>query len=201
MEQQKKLSAPRLSSIPFLLIWIGGHILVWTVLYGFVLTDTPNRWSQYVMIVVFGLIMGIGLSLMQKGLIQFTYYAPLKWWLRVTIIGWVLGWLVFYASFEFIENLTRNYAENLSIMLLPLFVTPAVMQWFILRHNTRQAWLWIVAGAVSAMAFGALYGDLADEAYGQFFLGAVAQGAVTGLSLLWLYGQSRAEKIKTGENG
>ena len=74
-----------------------------------------------------------------------------------------------------------------------------MMQWFILRRNARQAWLWIVAGAASAMAFGALYGDLSGNEFVQFFLGAFAQGAVTGLSLLWLYGQSRAEKIKTGE--
>lgn len=61
------------------------------------------------------------------------------------------------------------------------------MQWFILRRHARHAWLWIIAGAVSAMAFGVLYGDLRGDNIVQFILGAGAQGAVTGLSLLWLY--------------
>jgi undecaprenyl pyrophosphate phosphatase UppP len=81
-------------------------------------------------------------------------------------------------------------------MLIPLFVIPATMQWFVLHKSARNAWLWIVAGAVSALTFGVLYGDLNDNELRQFVLGAAAQGAVTGLSLLWLYGQSRAEKAK-----
>jgi hypothetical protein len=198
MEKQKKLSAPRLTTIPFLLVWIGGHILIWSLLYGIFESDVTLRWNEIIWITVCGLIMGVGLSLMQKILIQYTYYAPLNWWMRVTIAGWVLGWIVFYNSIEFIENYIPSIDEHLSLMLLPLFVTPAVMQWFILRRNARQAWLWIVAGAASAMAFGALYGDLSGNNYFQFFLGAGAQGAVTGLSLLWLYGQSRAEKMKSG---
>jgi hypothetical protein len=198
MEKHKKLSAPRLKSIPFLLLWMGGHILVWSLLYWMFETDITRDLPEAVWTVVCGVVMGLGLAFMQKFLIQYTYYAPLNGWLCVTIAGWIVGWVIFYFSIEFIEDYISSYNNNLSIMLLPLFVIPAVMQWFIMRHNARQAWLWIVVGAASAMAFGALYGEINNNEYMQFLLGAAAQGAVTGLSLLWLYGQARAEKVKTG---
>jgi hypothetical protein len=191
--EKKKLLAPRLGTIPFLLIWIAGHILVWILLYGVSEMGIQNEDTIYIALISFGLIMGVGLSFMQKYLIEFTYYAPLKWWLRITIFGWIVAWIVFYASYEFVEEFIGN---NLSLMLIPLFVIPATMQWFVLHKSARNAWLWIVAGAVSALTFGVLYGDLNDNELRQFVLGAAAQGAVTGLSLLWLYGQSRAEKAK-----
>jgi len=196
MEKKKKLSAPRLSSLPFMLIWIGGHVLTWLVLYGISEMRFFWDWPEFVMLVLFGLILGVGLSLMQKGLIRFTFHVPLRWWLRATVGGWILGWIAFYYYFEWLERYL-NFDGNLSLMLLPLFVIPALMQWLVLRRNARDGWLWIVAGAVSAMAFGALYGDLNRNEMLQFALGAAAQGAVTGLSLLWLFGQTRTEKIKT----
>lgn len=194
MEKKKKLDVPRLTTLPFMLIWVGAHVLVWIILFGFTKMDFLWGWPDIIMLTLFGLIIGLGLSLMQKTLIAYTFHAPLRWWLRVTVGGWIAGWFVFWVM---IEGMEYVFDYSLGLGLMPLFVIPAALQWWILRRHARDAWLWVIAGAASALAFGAVYGDMTNDSYFQFAIGGAAQGAVTGLSLLWLYAQTRAGKVKS----
>ena len=58
----------------------------------------------------------------------------------------------------------------------------------LLRRHVRNAWLWIAASVVSAMTFSTVLGSGDTSSLNALLLGASAQGAVTGLTLLWLSG-------------
>jgi len=191
-KKKKKNIAPRLTSIPFLLVWVAGHIFIWVSVYILGEMGVYDDLPEFGVALTIGGIMGVGIASMQKALIQYTYYASLKWWLRASLLGWVVGWVAF---FMLEESGISPYRYPLGILLLAVMLPPAILQWFILRQDTRHSWLWILAGASSSLAFGAIFGDTSNDGLLFFGMGAAAQGAVTGLSLLWLFGQNRQESI------
>lgn len=187
MIEQPRPSA-RLTSLPFLLVWMFGHVLSWGLVLGFGdiralywLPDLP----AYVLI---GLLMGGALGLVQKGLARFALGLPLRGWLRVSLVGWVLGWLAYMGLSDVILGF---WGMPIWLQALPIFVIPGLLQWWILRRHVQRAAWWLAASAVSALTFGAMWdGSTTASGLGVYIAGAAAQGAVTGLVLLWLVGMT-----------
>lgn len=187
MNNHKQLSQRRLGSLPFMLVWTGGHILTWLAVYALSTTSFFYALPDFADIIVIGGLLGAGIALAQKLLIRYTFALPMRGWMRVSIVGSILGWAGLLGLSQTIPGF---YLYPIWVQLLPAFLVPALLQWALLRRNTRQAWLWIATAAVSALTFGALYSGSYNPGYAAFALGASAQGAVTGLSLLWLFGMT-----------
>lgn len=173
----------RIGTIPFLLMWLTGHALSWGALY--YLWETFN-FSDWTMLTISGLILGGGIGLTQKYLLRYAYNIPLKGWMRLTVLGWFAGWLSYYAGTEW---LTRFYSYPLWLTIIPMFGIPALFQWFLLRRHVKAAWLWVVAAIVSTITFGMVYDNSAYNLTAHT-LSASAQGVVTGLTILWLFGMT-----------
>ena len=173
----------RMKTLPFMVIWLTGHILSWAGVY-FVWETVLLPDLAYVLFS--GIILGGALGLTQKLLLRYKYGLPLHGWMRLTIVGWVLGWLGYFVGSEWIRNF---YNFPLWLTIIPMFGIPALLQWGLLRRQIRQAWLWVVAAVVSTMTFSMVFNNSSYN-LNAHVLSATAQGAVTGLTLLWLFGMS-----------
>jgi hypothetical protein len=174
-----------IGSIPFMLIWVVGHLVSWGAFY-FMAEQVP--FSDMTFLVLSGVILGGGLGFFQKLLLRYAYGIPLNGWLRVTILGWLGGWFSYYIGVQTLPNL---FYYPFWLLLIPMFGIPAVLQWLLLRQHVKSASLWVAAATVSAMTFSMVF-DNSTYGLDSHLLSASAQGAVTGLTMLWLFGMTQA---------
>jgi hypothetical protein len=86
----------------------------------------------------------------------------------------------------------------LQLLLMPLFAFGlSAGQWVVLRDMAHQAWVWIAGNTSAAIVFGGLLLLNPSPLPGSFgifiwfVVAAMAQGAVTGYVILWLYDHLR----------
>ena len=151
---------------------------------------------------LYGLAMSLPIALLQARLLSRHLHLPVKHWVKFTIFGMLVGWLI--ATFV---SFYIGYANEFSspyFRFLPIFMVPAIMQWLSLRKQLRQAWFWLLANLVSLFIFGTIFESALNfiEAinapwmgwfFGMVFFGVVAglSGIVLGVTLLWLTQTSR----------
>lgn len=178
-----KHSQPRLSSLPFMSIWLAAHGVGWGIVFAiWELWGRPFADWQWFLLV--GLVPGMVIAATQRWLLRYAHRVNLKGWLLVSAIGWGLGGL----SLSFIRE-----TDSMFIYLSGLFVLPALLQWLVLRRHLQNAWLWILAAVVSTALF--TIPSISNYDTWQTILAASGlQGAVTGMSLLWLLGVRKAHK-------
>lgn len=187
----KKQQPTRLSTLSFLTIWLAAHGIGWgSVFAWYVLNGLMIPLPQALWFIVLGFVPGMTIAVMQRWLVQHNFGLVLHGWLPVSAIGWLLGGLSLNVSF--------TGGIDQSIALAVLFLLPALLQWLILRRYVRQAWLWMLAGVVSAMVFN-ISSVNQDFATWQGMLSATGlQGAITGLSLLWMMRATRYKPLGAG---
>jgi len=175
----------RLKTTSFISIWLSAHVLGWWGIFWLfeninALANLPDLATA----VLIGFVPGIVISLMQKYLLRYAFQTKLGGWLRVSLLGWILGGLAMFGVTTFITGPFVGVA----MFTMNLFVLPAVAQYFILRRHVNAAWLWVLAGLVSALAFAIPVeaSQINNEFLGIILAGSL-QGAVTGLTLLWLF--------------
>lgn len=183
MSKTKNDQRPRLGSIPFLSIWLAAHGVGWGVIFAIweIWGQPVPDWQWYLMI---GLLPGMIIAATQRWLLRYAHRVDMRGWLVISAVGWSLGGI----SLSLIRN-----TDSMFIYLSGLFVLPAVLQWLILRRYVNNAWIWVIA-AIASTALFTIPGD-SDYATWQTILAAAGlQGAVTGMSLLWLLGNRAAQE-------
>jgi hypothetical protein len=138
-----------------------------------------------------GLVNGIIIAVIQKAALYLHFGRFFKGWMRATILGWVLGGIGLISI-----NWNINLPSQWILMFQAIVMTmpPMLAQALILQRSIRQAWLWPFLAIVGAIVFAGtmwLFSFNNTSVYSAFAVNA----AVTGLTLLWLYG-TQANELK-----
>ncbi len=142
-----------------------------------------------------GMTIGYCVGDLQRNLIR----TQLGWytggWLRWSVIGGLFGGMLAVAGMWLSAHF---FPERVQWMLLmPLYAFGLSLgQWWVLRRLAHESWMWILGNGVAGVVFSGLFfmnqPNPADP-YASLWklllwLAAVlAQGAITGIVLLWLY--------------
>jgi hypothetical protein len=133
-----------------------------------------------------GFVIGFFVGNFQRNLLLDELFWEIDGWQRQSIIGAIFGGcLVIFGSFLQIE---RGW-----FFIMPVFVFGlSSAQWFSLRHQSRDAWLWILGNVAAGIVFSSLMPQQVENANPLIFLGlwavaAAAQGLITGVVMLYLY--------------
>lgn len=202
MIQKKKKFGSGMGTIRFAILWTLAYALGWgTLITGGIVTDVFEWIPLWGLFALGGLVPGFISSVVQQGLIKrkFNISIP-RWWLWSTI-----AWTITAATFRLLEYWPTEWIINderfaLSIIFSALFIPPALVQAWMLRKHIARAWMWPLAAIVSSSTFilPLLANTWRDEFEVVFAFSAAGlmQGAVMGLSLLWLFGMANSEKTK-----
>lgn len=185
-KKKKMTPTRRLASLPFVGIWAGAHALAWLTIF---LLWEHSYWLQRIDDGAFALMLGLYVggivTVMQKGLMRYNFGVRLRGWIRVSLVMWAVGGFTFYTVGDVL-----NVSDETGLIFVAFFLPPVIAQTLILRRSARHAFLWVLAGAVSAVVFGGVYAQLQYSPMGEGFAlmtAGAAQGAVTALTLLWLF--------------
>lgn len=207
----------------FLLSWIGSSVVVWPaaifaclILFSafWIVVDlidvvllqlAPAAPWQTIGLLVLGVVPGLAIGFvvgnLQDTLLSNHFGLPAYRWSRRTILGSTsAGVLVVLLAFFTPGDLLANYWE---IIAFPVFmVIVSVAQWSLLRRDARHAWMWVLANAAAGIVFVGLMSmnqpsrDLVWYPFlqiGLWLLAAAAQGAITGIVMLWLFDHRDSE--------
>jgi hypothetical protein len=114
-------------------------------------------------------------------------------WATASIWGSLLGGFMVIVG-QTVLTLAGVSSLTLQLMLMPLFaIGLSAGQWVVLRDMAHQAWVWVVGNTSAAVVFSGLLllnpsplpGHIGMFTW--FMVAALAQGAVTGYVILWLY--------------
>lgn len=159
-----------------------------------------------------GGVLGLVAGYLQHCLMKQYFFVTDKDWYRWSALAGILAGLVVVAGNEGLLWLAQRiycqgetycyamYGQSVYTLLnnlLPMTVfigMVSVAQWAVLRRYVDDGWLWVLANLVGGIVFAMLLNSQ-DSSGG--WLGAVlAQGAVTGVILLWLF-LHRAQPLET----
>lgn len=198
----------------FLRDWIGNSIVIWPIvavvcfvalapfamIYGFALdggiTHPFMRWFMAIALMTIpGIVVGYTVGDRQENLIDTHLRWTLRGWTRWSMAGGLIGGFLVIIKTLFLETLTSH--QFLLMSNMPIYVLClSIAQWQILRQVAREAWLWILGNVVGGIVFsGVLFLNQPSAelpAYiwivlGLWGLATLAQGAITGILILWLY--------------
>ncbi|MDQ7027867.1 MAG: hypothetical protein Q9P01_22220 [Anaerolineae bacterium] len=204
----------------FLRDWIGNSIVIlpiaavvcfvalapFAIFYGFtldeVITHPMMGWFMAIaLLIVPGMVVGYTVGDRQENLIAHHLRWSLRGWTRWSIIGGLVGGFLVVAKTLFLDSLNSHQfflMANMPIYVLCL----SIAQWQVLRQVAREASLWILGNVVGGIVFsGVLFLNQPDanhSAYiwillGLWGLATLAQGAITGIIILWLYDRPISE--------
>lgn len=195
----------------FIRDWLVSSVLVWPLALGaWVIACIPvgfifsffgsvigpvEHIAWVVVLTLTGVLVGYIIGDAQRS----TMRESLAWWspdwAKASVAGGLLGvFLVLMGQ----VLLTNADPLLLQLILLPLFALGlSAGQWLVLRDMAHQAWVWIAGNTSAAIVFGGLL--LLNPSpfpgyFGMFIwfvVAAMAQGAVTGYVILWLYDHLR----------
>ena len=188
----QKRTHTQLSSMPFIGLWMLAHIVAWWVIYAVSEEmSVLNSYPDWVAATVFGIIMAIIVPITQKALIRRKLGVQLRGWLRLSAVGWIVGMISIIIIPEVLEDIVSG--DPIWTYVIGAFTLPAIAQWLILRRVVRGAWVWMIAGLASAFAFSAILENspYSSDFFPYWVIATATQGAVTGISLLWIFHQNR----------
>lgn len=142
---------------------------------------------------IMGMIVGFCVGQLQRALLRKRLYWAADRWRTLTLVGGAIGAVVYVLVSILVGD---PFAEDSLMLAMPLFIVcVSVMQWFQLRQAVRSAWLWIVSNLVGGMVFTGLIfmNQPVDGFYsnlimlGIWLIAIVAQGAITGQIMLYLF--------------
>jgi hypothetical protein len=140
------------------------------------------------------LVIGYFVGIFQRNLLAEELQWEIEGWQRQTIIGAIIG-----AVLVVLGSLIPygNSFEQDSVLVMPLFVFGlSFAQWFSLRRESRDAWLWVLGNVTGGTVFSSLlllshaqnFANLDSLILlGLWLAAATAQGLVTGIVMLYLY--------------
>ncbi len=156
----------------------------------FMMSD-PVRYNLWTlaMLSAFAVVVGWSVGFLQKLVIEQRLAWRAEGWVFWSVVGAILGLLGVIA---FITLFPRFTAQNGPSYLMPLFITPVAMcQWRVLRRAVNQAHLWVWANAAAGLSYALIPGVFAAEPLLSVLLAPLAQSALTGMMLIWLFERYR----------
>ncbi|MGJ3239413.1 MAG: hypothetical protein ACFE0Q_11955 [Anaerolineae bacterium] len=147
------------------------------------------------LLIVPGASIGYVIGDIQRNLIRDFLRWDFSDWQRATMFGGVLGGLAVIGSMLVLRAEISLYWQWM--LMMPLFILPiSLMQWRILRHHSREAWVWVLGNLVAGIVFSGLFFNpnpfpielnaVIDNIL-RWGISASAQGIITGIVMLWLY--------------
>lgn len=197
-EKKKKNNTVSMNRWLFLVLWVLAHTFAWGATYGLVETVNPVGDGQMFLAVTFllGIVPGILLSFPQKWLMNKGLGLDLKWWRRISVGAWASGGILLWmAIWLFMDNFRD---PPIPLVMLTWFGPLVLAQYFLMRRHIERASLYALANIASVIVFTQFVGIYGDAELFRFATSGMLQGAVTGLTLLWLYGMAQQEKSKHG---
>jgi len=188
-------------ALAFSMIWFPTIGAMFPAFDGVTPTSTATTHIVTLLTLVgFGGIVALTVGILQANVIKRYFHFELKYWKRATAIGGLVGAPVTaFALFGLYDYMYANYmplfnsgqfeAYNVLLNALPMVMYVTVMsvvQVVVLREYVRNAWLWILANAVAGFMFSMLVTVTFRPGFIDWFLAAVAQGAITGFAMLFL---------------
>lgn len=208
-------------STRFLLTWMGSSVVVWPVaafaclilfsaswivvdmVDGLLALLAPFALLQFLGMLLLGALPGLAIGMvagsLQHGLLRHHFGVALTGWTSRTIWGSALASCV-------VVTLALNVpAENVvrywELAAFPLFIFLAsIAQWTLLQRVVQRAWMWVLANAASGVVFVGLMAMNQPSSelvwypflqLGLWLLASAAQGAITGIVILWLFDRPR----------
>lgn len=197
MNEKEKLKKghPKRNKFAFIVMWLIGHMLAFGAFIPIV------EWANSVFeetgfLTVLALVVGGISSLTQYLLIRRQFGRNLKWWIPLSMIGWLIATLII---FPLVENLSSSRFD-ITIQALVLFLPAALIQTFLLRKQVQQAWLWLLASVAGTTTFALPIAF----AYGEdwtILAGYGLYASATALTLLWLFGMSGVQIKQEAKDG
>lgn len=187
-----KRTQTQLGSLPFIGLWMLSHVAAWWLIYT-VSEEMSilNHYADWVAATVFGIIMAVIVPVTQKALVHRKLGVQLRGWLRLSAIAWVFGMISILMMPELLDDFVGG--DPVWIYIIGAFTLPAIAQWLVLRRVVQGAWVWVIAGGASTFAFSVIIDQArySSDFFPYWGIAAATQGAVTGLSLLWMFYQNR----------
>lgn len=199
---------------PFLVRWIAYSIIIWPMaifcvgLLAFglsiVVASFQNLTSFFwlntmiwlITVPISGAIVGFCVGHLQRGLLRKRLYWAADHWRNMSMVGGVVGTIIVVGLIALLDGEQMN-SDDLLILAMPIFMLcVSIAQWIRLRHAVRAAWLWIVSNVAGGMVFSGLVFMNQPDWYsynysllmmGIWFVGIIAQGAITGQIMLHLF--------------
>lgn len=199
---------------PLAIVMLALFSIVWNIAWqaviptrgGFMFDLFYQRSGVYFLyqFLTFGLaggIIGLGIGMLQRNVIKRHLHIDLPYWQRSTVVGGIIAAPVlllattalsdyFNANYWVIYQTGQRGLFQFMESVLPMTVYVTLMsciQTIILRRYVKQAWLWVLANTVAGVMFSMVARTAFDPGFFQWFLAAIAQGAVTGFAMLWLF--------------
>lgn len=159
-------------------------------LVGFVygLNYGPVLYTIGTLCAVGGLI-GWAVGTLQKLVIETRLAWHANGWVVWSIVGGVSGLAVLSL---FVASYPRMTWDVSPAYFMPIFITPvAVCQWWVLRRAVYQAYLWVMANIAAGLTFAFIPDVFAGHVALVVLLAPMAQAALTGMMLIWLFERQR----------
>lgn len=192
LKKKKDLPAVRLNPVTFVGLWALTCAIGWAALFIFWQQTSYAGLTDLMRSLVIAVMPVVISAFLQSILLRWALNPPVRHWLPVSLAGAIAGGLVFYGF----QDMSLSYPDNVSMaIMLAMLMTPvALAQSLLLLKRTRSAPVWVLAGLVSAAAFAL---PVPDDDLLPVLIGAVLQGSVMGLTLLWLWQQATAKHAAT----
>ncbi|XWX04100.1 hypothetical protein VZO05_00830 [Aggregatilineales bacterium SYSU G02658] len=141
------------------------------------------------MLIAMAVVIGWSVGFLQKLVIEQRLGWGAEGWVFGSVVGAILGLLGLIA---FVMLFPRFTAQNGPAYLMPLFITPVAMcQWRVLRRAVNQAHLWVLANIAAGLSYALIPVVFASEPLLIVLLAPLAQSALTGMMLIWLFERYR----------
>jgi hypothetical protein len=198
MSEKAKTDKPakqRINRYGFLALWIIAPALARYLFYYLAINGVLWYLPQLGLFngIYYGLIHGIIIAAIQKLALYLHFGRSFAGWTRATFLGWMFGGIALMAINW---NIDLPLQWILVLQAVTITLIPTLAQAWILRRSIQQAWLWLLSWGVGSTVFSLIY----MQNLNQDFTAYTAHGAfaaVTGLTLLWLFGmQSKEIKLK-----
>ncbi len=136
-----------------------------------------------------GGVIGWSVGTLQKVVIETRLAWHANGWVFGSVVGGVVGIVVLSMFVSLFPRFTSDFSPA---HLMPIFITPvAVCQWWVLRRAVNQAHLWILANIAAGLTFAFIPQAFAGHSALVVLLAPMAQAALTGMMLIWLFEQHR----------
>lgn len=189
----------RLNNSRYMILWLLSYIGSWLTLPYFLAPLAQGNYGFDVPYVVPVMLLGILPALMigiaQRFLINRAFNVKLRGWLGATLIGGIIGGLMMFIG-ETQYDITGTTAQTMMIM-----AAPTLAQFWVLRRHVSQAWLWILAGIMSGIAFALPFNDSNINYNSSVLFASLIYGAAMGGTSLALMKSYRRDKGKVKSAG
>lgn len=181
MEKQKR-QQHYLSSFAIVILWALIQSFGWMIIY--LLAVNLNIRPHMFTLGFVGLLGGGLMGALQHTLIDRGIGISLRHWLLLTAIGTAVGFIL--TDYIVVRD------NSLYMVVLPVFVVPAIFQWISVRSHTKVGFLWIVGHVITAQVFVMFYEFLVKQQVYEMpsaMIPAALQGIASGFIMVWLLRQ------------